>query len=79
MTSIDSYVFKECATLSQVTFYAFNDSGLTQISIPDSVISINVYAFNECISLLQVAFPPSIHKYAFNGSGLIQIIIPDSV
>lgn len=42
--SIDSYVFKECATLSQVPIsssmekideYAFSDSSLTQTSIPD--------------------------------------------
>ena len=69
-TSIGDYVFRDC-------------SGLTSVTIPDSVKSIGSYAFNGCRGLTSVTIPDgvtSIGDFAFDGcSGLTSITIPDSV
>ena len=69
-TSIGSYAFSEC-------------SGLTSVTIPDSVTSIGYYAFSGCSGLASVTIPDSvtsIDSWAFDGcSGLTNITIPDSV
>ena len=63
---------------------AFNDcSGLTSVTIPNSVTSIASYAFKDCSGLTSVTIPnsvTSIGSYAFNNcSGLTSITIPNSV
>ena len=62
--------------------YAFADySGLTSITIPNSVISIGNYAFAGCSELTSITIPSSvtsIGNYAFgNCSGLKTIYIPN--
>ena len=58
-------------------------SGLTSISIPDSVTSIKISAFLNCSSLKSISIPKSvtsIGNYAFAGcSGLASISIPYGV
>ena len=93
ITSIDSYAFTGCTSLTSVTIGnsvtsigddAFSCcTGLTSITIPDSVTSIGTEAFEDCISLTSVVIPDSVTSidfYAFSGcSSLTHVIIPDSV
>ena len=69
VTSIGSYAFYNCSSLTNVTFeegsqitsigsYAFyNCSSLTNITIPESVTSIGRYAFEDCSSLISITIP----------------------
>ena len=60
-----------------------NCSGLTSITIPNSVTSIGDYAFDDCTGLTSVTIPnsvTSIGSSAFNGcTGLTSVVIPNSV
>ena len=70
VTSIGSYAFYDC-------------SSLTSITIPNSVASISGWAFGYCSSLTSITIPSSvtsIGERAFYGcSSLASITIPDSV
>jgi hypothetical protein len=93
VTTIQSYAFQYCYSLSSVTIpdsvttierYAFyNCYSLGSITIPDSVTTIEGYAFGVCDSLESIIIPDSvttIEGYAFyNCYSLGSITIPDSV
>ena len=70
VTSIGKYAFQNC-------------SGLTSVTIPNSVTSIGGRAFFGCDSLTSVTIPDSvtsIGEWAFYGcSGLTSVTIPNSV
>ena len=61
----------------------YNCSGLTSITIPNSVTSIGVSAFNNCSGLTSITIPNNvtgIGDYAFSGcTGLTSVTIPNSV
>ena len=57
-------------------------SGLTSVSLPEGITSIEAYAFYRCSSLRLVSIPSSvtyIGTSAFAETGLISIAIPSSV
>ena len=70
LTSIGRFAFAYC-------------SGLTSITIPESVTSIGHAAFHSCSGLTSITIPgsvTSIGNYAFEDcSGLISVTIPNSV
>ena len=75
---IDRFAFDGCASLSEVVFndglesvsdYAFRNSGLTVLELPDSVAGIGKYSFYACRigSLTIPASVSALGKYAFYG------------
>jgi PKD repeat protein len=69
VTSIESNAFEEC-------------SGLTGVTLPDSLTNIGDYAFESCTNLSSVMLPDgvvSIGDGAFSGTSLASITIPQSV
>ena len=71
-------------TVVEIGYEAFEHcSGLTGITIPNTVKNINTEAFDGCSGLTSVTIPnsvTSIGDYAFSGcSGLTSVIIPNSV
>ena len=70
ITSIGSFAFQSCRSLSSIT-------------IPDGVTSISAYAFSGCYSLSSITIPDSVTSIdsgAFqNCYSLSSIVIPDSV
>ena len=70
MTSIGEWAFYNC-------------SGLTSVTIPNSVTSIGEWAFYNCSALTSVTFPNSVTSIGecafYDCSGLTSVTIPNSV
>ena len=70
--------------ISTIGDYAFyNSSGLTSLTLPNSVTNIGSYAFSKCTNLKAVEIPngvTNIGNYAFaENSNLLSALIPNSV
>ena len=92
-TTIGSYAFINCSSLTSVTFpntlttireYAFADcSRLTSVTFPNTLTTIGRRAFYRCSSLTSVTFPntlTTIGHYAFSWcSSLKDMTLPDSL
>ena len=71
-------------TGGNILYGAFSGcSGLTSVTIPDSVTSVGNYAFSSCIALTRVTIPNSVTSIGYNAfsgcTGLTSITIPNSV
>ncbi len=87
---VGDLIIPESVTYNDITYsvtsivqWAFSNSGLTSIIIPNSVESIGEYAFNGCSGLTSVTIGnsvTSIGNFAFQScSGLTSVTIPNSV
>ena len=93
VTSIGSFAFYECSSLTSVTIpnnvksigeSAFhNCTGLTSVTLPNSVTSMGKHAFDSCIGLTSFVIPNGItciEDMTFSScSGLTSVTIPNSV
>jgi len=58
--------------ITHIHAYAFSDSLIESVTLPDTLIEIEEYAFNDCDNLKKIVIPKSvktIESYAFNGCG----------
>ena len=76
-----SYEGKPITSIGEQAFR--NCSGLTSVTIPDSVTSIGIKAFGYCISMTSVVIPDSVTSIGRDAfelcSSLTSVTIPDSV
>ena len=92
VTYIGSYSFFRCENMTGVTigdsvtaigYKAFCDTGLTSVTVPTSVTTINDGAFASCINMTSITIPNSVTEMG-NGTfydcvGLISVVIPNSM
>ena len=91
-TTFGTYVFADCANLSEVklndatktlgTYMFQNCTSLKSITVPSGVTQIPNYTFDQCISLTSVTLPAGVTKfgnYAFRNTGLTSVAIPDTI
>lgn len=92
MTTISSWAFIKCTSLTEVVFEgdvevieqcAFDScEALETIILVDSITTIEKYAFSECESLVEVTLPTglkTIGGFAFVNSGLLTLTVPAEV
>lgn len=69
--------------VTSIGYAAFRDcTGLTNITIPNSVTSIGKYAFEKCTGLTNITIPNSVKSigdFAFEETNITNITIPNSV
>jgi hypothetical protein len=81
ITAVNFAVGSVCQSIGEFAFY--NCSGLTSVTIPDSVTSIGEFAFYNCSGLTSVTIPDSVTSIdylAFSGcSGLTSITFQGTI
>ncbi len=92
LKEIPQKTFQNCTALTEVLFadnleklgnYAFSNTGITSIIIPESVTSLGTYLFDGCLNLSEVTLPSmltAIPNYIFRDcTALKSITIPATV
>ena len=67
--------------ITSIGYYAFGETGISEVVIPDSVTKIGEGAFSRT-KLTQITIPESvteIGKYAFSGTDISEVIIPGGI
>ncbi len=81
-TNISTFNFGDNVTIIP-GFLCYGLSGLTEVSIPNSVITIGTRAFRECTGLTSVNIPNSVTEIGMRAfrdcSSLTEVTIPNSV
>lgn len=90
--SIESYAFGHCNNLKKITFSegltdiengAFCLTGLTEVSLPDSVQTLRRNAFYSCVYLKEINLPANLTELESsvleNCTSLVKIKIPEKV
>ena len=70
------------SSLETIKEWCFQESGLTELTIPDNVKKIEKYALSQCPDLKEVVLPKgleTIPEACFWQSGLEEIEVPKSV
>jgi hypothetical protein len=69
LTRLDAYAFQKCSQLSNIT-------------IPNSVLTIGSSAFADCTALAEIILPNGLRSFegsTFSNSGLVSVVIPPQV
>ena len=66
VTSLISVIFTTTSILESIGYSTFESTGLTSITIPNSVTSISNYAFKSCTSLTSITIPNSVTSIGDN-------------
>ena len=90
VTTIGNYAFYGCSSLKEVQLpqrittladYTFQNSGITEITVPEGVKSLGSGVFQNCDSLVSVSLPKTLKTMGtnvFNGCQLLETVsIPD--
>ena len=79
-STVETVVFS--ADMTSIGNYAFQGTGLTEVTIPEGVTKIGKTAFYNCVSLQAVSLPSTlktIGEDAFKHTGLTSVAIPGGV
>ena len=81
VTLIDNYSFFGCTELTDISIpnsvnsiyaYAFASSGLTSITIPDSVTTLGTLSpFKDCTNLVSISVSPNNSRYSSDSNGVL--------
>ena len=83
-TIIPESTFKDCKSLTNFDFtniemikaYAFQNTGIVELVLPDTITSMGQYAFDTCVSLVKVTSSAALSSYIFaNCKELEEVII----
>lgn len=92
VTSIGDYAFYRCTVFNPAKLssdlevlgsYAFSSSGITEVTIPENIMSLHSGLFSDCQQLQRVILPNTItsieYSVFYNCPNLIEINIPEGV
>ena len=79
LSALTEVTFPENPKFTKISSYAFQKTGLIDVTIPDGITVIGVQAFQECKSLVHVKLPETLEvfeKSAFSSTTAMKLIEP---